>query len=118
MAYSITCPERNVNDIVKIKSAIESIAIKNGAMFALLFGSYARGTATRHSDVDVIFVEETSDPFIKRLGRYMDPLVDELHLAAEVFVYTPREFSAMKAGFFVKKALDEGVIVYELGKNG
>ncbi len=40
--------------------------------------------------MDVNFVEETSDPFIKRLGRYMDPLVDELRLAAEVFVYPAR----------------------------
>jgi len=85
-------------------------------LFALLFGSHARGTATEHSDIDVIFVEETDAPFLQRLGRYMDPLVDELKSAAEVFVYTPDEFTSMKESFFVKKALEEGVVVFERGK--
>ncbi len=104
---------KSIDDITRV---VGSVAMKNGALLALLFGSYARGTADRHSDVDVIFVEETEDPFLQRIGRYMDPLVDQLELAAEVFVYTPREFEGMKDGFFVKRALAEGVVVYERRK--
>jgi predicted nucleotidyltransferase len=44
--------------IENIKKTIYDLSVKNRAIFALLFGSYARGTATKHSDLDVIFVEK------------------------------------------------------------
>ncbi len=93
--------------------AVTLVAARNGASLALLFGSYARGTATHRSDVDVIFVENTDERFLDRLGRYMNPLMDELNTAVEVLVYTPEEFTLMKERSFVKRALKEGVVLYE-----
>jgi predicted nucleotidyltransferase len=52
-----------------VKEAIHMLAVSSGAQKAILFGSYARGTATRHSDIDVIFVEETVEPFLKRIDK-------------------------------------------------
>lgn len=95
-----------------IRAAVSEVARRNGATFALLFGSYARGTATHRSDVDLIFVEETDARFIERLGKYMDPLFDELQTPVEVLVYTPEEFAFMKDRAFVKRALKEGVVLY------
>ena len=100
----------------EIKKAVADIARENGAQFALLFGSYARGTATRRSDVDVIFVEETERPFLGRLDKYIGPLVDRLHIPAEVLVYTPSEFERMKDRPFIRQALKEGVVLYEHGE--
>jgi predicted nucleotidyltransferase len=98
-----------------IREAVVDVARRNGAQRAVLFGSFARGTATPRSDVDVIFVEDTTDHFLDRLGRYIDPLLDRLGTAAEVFVYTPEEFRNMSNGPFVKRALAEGVVLYESG---
>jgi len=100
-------------DLATIREAVARVAKANGAVLAVLFGSYARGTATERSDVDLIFVENTSDRFLDRLGRYMFPLLDELHEAVELFVYTPAEFEQMKRKPFVGRALREGVVLYE-----
>ena len=102
-----------VLDLEMIRQAVSEVAHANGANLAVLFGSYARGTATRRSDVDVIFVEDTDARFLDRLGRYMNPLVDALRASVEVLVYTPHEFESMKKRAFVKRALEEGVVLYE-----
>ncbi|MBM3713955.1 MAG: nucleotidyltransferase domain-containing protein [Actinobacteria bacterium] len=100
----------------KISQTIYDLAVKNKAVFALLFGSYARGTETAHSDLDVIFVEETNRPFLKRLDNYFSPLSDLMKSSVDVFVYTPDEFIKMKKGFFIQRALQEGVVIFESRK--
>ncbi|MEN6505463.1 MAG: nucleotidyltransferase domain-containing protein [Planctomycetaceae bacterium] len=105
-----------MTNLTAIRRAVRQAARANGATLAVLFGSHARGTATRHSDVDVIFVEETNDRFLDRLVRYMIPLSEALHEAIEVLVYTPAEFEDMKDRAFVRRALQEGIILYESGK--
>ena len=102
-----------VLELGAIKEAVTEVAKANGASMAVLFGSYARGTATKRSDVDVIFVEETDARFLDRLGKYMNPLYDRLRTGVEVLVYTPAEFERMKERSFVRRALREGVLVYE-----
>ena len=104
------------SELKKIKQTIYNLAIKNKAVFALLFGSYARGTETEHSDLDVIFVEETDKPFLKRLDPYFSPLSDLMNGGVDVFVYTPDEFIKMQKGFFIQRAMKEGVVIFESGK--
>jgi len=102
--------------ISRIRRTVRDICVKNNADLALLFGSYARGNASERSDIDLIFVEETKQPFLQRLDRYFDILIDELGLPVDVFIYNSKEFDSMKKGFFIKKALNEGIILYESGK--
>ncbi|MDO8588248.1 MAG: nucleotidyltransferase domain-containing protein [Armatimonadota bacterium] len=101
--------------IDKIKEVGRSVAEENGATLAILFGSYAKGTATRRSDVDIIFVEDTDARFLDRLARHMDPLSDRLQAPVEVLVYAPDEFERMKTRSFVKRAVEEGIVLYERG---
>ena len=63
--------------------------------------------------MEVLFVEETDQPFLKRLDRYFDPLVDRLQRAVEILVFKPEEFERMSDGPFWKRVLKEGVVVYE-----
>jgi predicted nucleotidyltransferase len=97
----------------RIREAVRLVARRNGARRALLFGSHARGTATRHSDVDLMFVEDTTDRFLDRLDRYFDPLSDMIGRAVEVLVYTPGEYERMKDSAFVRRAEREGIVLYE-----
>lgn len=101
------------DSIETIREAAVRVAEANGAKLAILFGSYARGTATARSDVDLIFVEDTDLPFLKRLDRYFDPLADMLSGPVETLVYTPDEFESMKDRAFIKRAVEEGVVLYE-----
>jgi len=101
---------------VKIENEIAQVARQNGALKAIVFGSYARGTSTCHSDLDVLIIENTSQPFLERIGRYFDALTDRLGPAVEVLVYTPSEIEQIKHRPFIQRALTEGIVVYESGK--
>ena len=87
----------------KIEQTIYDLSVKNKAIFALLFGSYARGTATEHSDLDIIFIEETNKPFLSRLDPYFSPLSYLMNGGVDVFVYTPDEFKKMKKKFLYRE---------------
>jgi predicted nucleotidyltransferase len=101
----------------EIKEAASDVARANGAKLAVLFGSYARGTATERSDVDLIFVEETDKRYLDRLDGYYYQLVDRLRTPVEMFVYTPSEFERMKDQPFVARAVAEGIVLYESGES-
>jgi len=100
----------------EIRDAVAAVAVTNGASLAVLFGSYARGAATRHSDVDALLVEQTDLPFLKRLDRHLGPLVDRLAAPVEGMVYTAAEFGGMKGAGFVKRAMEEGGGLHERGE--
>ena len=98
----------------RIREAVTLVARRNGARRALLFGSHARGTATRRSDVDLLFVEETKDRFLDRLDRYFDPLSDMIGRPIDVLVYTPDEHKRMRRdSAFVRRTEREGIVLYE-----
>jgi predicted nucleotidyltransferase len=104
-----------MTDLGTIAAVVQEVARRNGATLAIVFGSFARGTATEHSDVDVLFVEPTDLPFLRRLDRYFDPLVDRLRMGVDVLVYSPEEFMRLRDRPFVARILREGRVVYESG---
>jgi predicted nucleotidyltransferase len=76
----------------------------------ILFGSQAKGTAGKHSDIDLILV---SDKFrgIKRLDR-SPPLYLKWNLSypVDILCYTPEEFERKKKFVgIVQEAIKEGV---------
>lgn len=74
----------------KLREALAPVAI-------YLFGSYAYGTPTRHSDVDVLVVVENSplSPFQRDSRAYL--ALSELGVAKDVMVYTREEFEQRAA---------------------
>ena len=63
-----------VYTISEIQARIRPIAEKYGLKTVYLFGSYARGTATEHSDIDLLV--DTSGTEIKSLLRLSAVLCD------------------------------------------
>ena len=41
-------------DVLEIKNKLEPVFVANGVKSAVLFGSYAQGSATTNSDVDIL----------------------------------------------------------------
>ena len=62
-----------------------------GAQRAVVFGSFARGTADAWSDLDLAVVIETDLPRWER-GRVLDALFEALPLSLDLLVLTPSEF--------------------------
>jgi predicted nucleotidyltransferase len=79
----------------------------------VLFGSMARGGTVPGSDVDLMLVLSTSDePFLDRVPVYTP---DRFPVGIDVFPYTQTEIRSMleEGNFFVRRALEEGVTLFE-----
>jgi len=66
-----------------------------GAQQVILFGSVARGTASRHSDIDLLIVAPTDESYHHRMLtvlRFVDDLSRDLALSP--IVLTPDELRA------------------------
>ena len=88
---------------------LEKLRRDKSVKLVLLFGSLARGEVSESSDIDLIVVKDTKKRFLDRL----DELYKDIGVAADILVYTPEEFEKMKKRFFIKKALEEGGVLYE-----
>ncbi len=81
---------------------------------AVVFGSLARGDASRCSDLDLIVVQNTRKRF---LDRY-EGLLREITQAVpgrdiDLLIYTPQELEQIAHRPFIAWALREGRIIYE-----
>ncbi len=79
-----------------------------------LFGSWARGEADEVSDIDVVVIKDTQEPFLERL-RTVGRLLPEGIGAVDVLVYTPAEWQAMRqrGNVLAETVVEEGVVLYE-----
>ncbi len=83
-----------------------------GVLKAILFGSLASGNVGPASDLDLILVLPSADPFARRSERFYEALNPSV--ALDLFVYTPEEFSEMaEASPFVRLAVAGGRVIYE-----
>jgi len=80
----------------------------------ILIGSYARGGATEHSDVDFVVVQESDLPRPKRSIALYAAVKDFLH-PVDIVVYTPAEVEEYSdlPNSFIQTALREGKVLYE-----
>ena len=79
----------------------------------IVFGSVASGEVTAWSDIDLVIVQRTSLPFLKRsrqIRRLLKPRV-----GTDILVYTPDEFERLcqVRPFFRDEILAKGVVVCE-----
>lgn len=78
---------------------------------AILFGSYVRGRGDLFTDLDLVIVMDSDEPFVTRTARmytFLAPQVD-----VDLLVYTPAEFEAQRTRRFFRHALQEGTVIYE-----
>lgn len=78
----------------------------------ILFGSLARGDVGPWSDIDLILVKETEKRFLDRLEEFYSLVLPDV--SVDALVYTPDEFARLaRERAFVKRALREGVVLYD-----
>ncbi|MDI6841081.1 MAG: nucleotidyltransferase domain-containing protein [bacterium] len=79
----------------------------------IVFGSIVRGQCVPGSDVDLLIIlDDSGKPFLKRIPDYM-PL--SFPVGIDVFPYTKEEIKTMVKdnNFFLKKAMEEGIVLCE-----
>ena len=82
----------------------------------ILFGSYANGTPTEESDLDLLVIKDSDSP--SRLqNRKIRKILSGLKIPVDVIVKTPEEFRTYKdiIGTIIYPANKFGKVIYESG---
>ena len=92
------------------------LIIDEGTEKVILFGSLARDAVTRvgrTTDIDLIVVRRTTQPFVQRSVEIMNKV--QPRFALDVLVYTPEELAELQqSSSFVRGAMREGKVIYEM----
>jgi predicted nucleotidyltransferase len=80
-----------------------------------LFGSLTRGEADELSDVDLVIIKRTTEPFWDRLREAARLFSGSIAGSADILVYTPEEFSDMLArgNAFAEMIVEDGRLIYD-----
>lgn len=120
MATSASLPEAiDCNAVMERFCELAEPALRRtGARACWVFGSFARGAADAHSDLDVIVVAPTGRSFFDRHRDYLD-LILASPVPIQLLVYTPEEFARMREEErpFLEHALDGARLVYRRGED-
>jgi hypothetical protein len=97
-----------------LKKKLRPIFKEHKIKKAILFGSFARNEASRHSDVDLILIQDTSLRFLDRYDGVLAALTQALpEWDVDLLIYTPAELAKISGRRFIRQALKEGKILYE-----
>jgi predicted nucleotidyltransferase len=79
----------------------------------VLFGSQARGTANRYSDVDLLVIMPFEGKGMRKAVEILQSM-DSI-LPVDIIVRQPHEIESRRerSDFFLQEVMNEGVVVYE-----
>jgi predicted nucleotidyltransferase len=79
----------------------------------ILFGSYAYGTPTKDSDLDLLVIMPSDEPMHSRVTR-IRKLVRDIHIPKDIIVYTPQEVEKWKDASvaFITSIIRKGKVIY------
>lgn len=98
----------------KIKEVADKIAREFQPEKIILFGSFAWGTPTEDSDIDLLVVKETNERRIERAKKVRHLLHDN-SVPMDILVYTPSELQekiSVDRNLFLEDVVNNGVILY------
>lgn len=103
----------DANEVETLRSILQPLFAKAAVKRAVLFGSAARGSQTRRSDLDIMIVKETEKRFFDRYDEF-DEIFDLFPgRAIDLLIYTPQELEHIAHRSFIKRILREGKVLYE-----
>jgi len=99
--------------IEEISRRLKPIFNKNNVEKAIVFGSGARGTQTRKSDLDILIVLKTDKRFFDRYEAFEEIRNLLVGSSVDMLIYSPEELESISHRKFIKTILAEGEVVYE-----
>lgn len=99
--------------IDEIAAQLRPFLERAGVLKAIVFGSWARGTNTRRSDLDLALVIETDRRFLDRYAhvRGIESVLPGIHL--ELLIYAPGELESIAHRPFIRDMLSQGKVIHE-----
>jgi len=102
----------NSFSIEDLKKILNPFFKKHNIIKAVVFGSYARNTENRKSDLDLILVQRTGKRFFDRYNDIIDIYEYLRGVQTDILIYTPEELERISSRPFIRNAFDEGVTIY------
>ena len=99
--------------IDKLKSILTPLFKKKGVIKAVVFGSFARKTDSRKSDLDLMIIVETNKRFFERYETFNEIFEVIRGPAIDMLIYTPEELKNISHRVFIQRILKEGSTIYE-----
>lgn len=98
----------------KLKEITDKIVREYQPEKIILFGSYAWGTPTEDSDVDLFIVKDTKKNIFER-NREVGKIIFGSMIAIDALVYTPEQLERRDemGDPFVRKIIGNGKVIYE-----
>lgn len=94
-----------------LQSLIEVLSRWDEVERISLFGSYARGRHDLGTDLDVVVLMRTEEPFLERLRRLYSSC--PLTVDVDILCYTPEEWDRVQETAWGRRIRSEEVMVYE-----
>jgi len=96
----------------KIQKVADKIALEHNPEKIILFGSYAWGSPTEDSDVDLFIVKETENT--RETSRIISRSLFPRPFPMDLIVYTPEQVERRKKirDFFLKGVLTNGKVLF------
>jgi uncharacterized protein len=115
---SLKKPKSELNnrtlDLTEIARRMKPVFTKHHVQKAILFGSFARGSQSQKSDIDLILIQETEEPYFERYRGILQDLYKAVKgRGIEVLIYTPEELDRISHRRFIRRAWQEGKVIYE-----
>ena len=98
----------------EIDTLVHRIVARIQPQKVIIFGSYAKGTETIKSDLDIFVIKETDMPMANRADD-LKPMLSHALIPVDVHIYTPEEVEEYgKEQFtFINTILKYGKTVFE-----
>lgn len=102
-----------------ISDIIEKLKNRYNPLKVVLFGSYAYGTPTADSDLDIFILKSTRKRSVDRFVQVKRIIYNpDYKIPVSPLIYTPKELEERlrKGDDFIKEIMEKGVVLYEQGR--
>ena len=98
----------------EIDTLVRRIVARIQPQKVIIFGSYAKGTATIKSDLDIFVIKETDLPMANRADN-LKPMLSHVLIQVDIHIYTLEEVEeyGQEQFSFVNSILKSGITVFE-----
>lgn len=105
--------ERELQRYVRLLTSQDDAERRAGLERIIVFGSMASGEIGPWSDIDLVIVQRTDLPFIKRVRQVRQLL--KPRVGTDILVYTPSEFEQLcqERPFVRQEIVEKGIVLYE-----
>jgi uncharacterized protein len=103
----------DTKEIQRLKSLLLPVFKQNKTRKAYLFGSFAKRTQTRKSDVDLMIITETDKRFFDRYNDYEEIQRLLADRSVDMLIYTSDELEKIAHRLFIKQIIEKGEVIYE-----